>query len=156
MPVNSNFRSTSRENVHVVLRANMSISPDASAVKRVLPVVGTNSTAFGSPKTAAATARHTPTSKPCHSPFASGAANPTRPVVTPQFNLPRAFTSSIVPATAADAARPATVNAPKITDFFIFTSSWFCSIQTNSLSGTPKLTTLVDHHRLVHQFVQIL
>jgi hypothetical protein len=34
--------------------------------------------------------------------------------------LPRAFTSSIVPATAADAARPATVNAPKITDFFHF------------------------------------
>ena len=123
MPVNSNLRSTSRENVHVVLRANISISPEASAVKRVLPVVGTNSTADGSPRTAAATARQTPTSKPSHSPFASGDAKPTRPVVTPQFNLPRAFTSSIVPASAAPAVRPAMVKALIITDFFIFTSS---------------------------------
>src|SRR6056297_2620373 len=90
MPMNSNLRSASRENVHVVLRASTSISPEASAVKRVLPVVGTNCTAFGSSSTAAATARQTATSKPSHSPFASGVEKPIKPVDTPQFNVPRA------------------------------------------------------------------
>jgi len=97
----------------------MSTSPEAKAVKRVWPVVGTNSTAIGSPRTAAATARHTPTSKPSHSPLASGAAKPTRPVDTPQFNVPRDLTSSSVPAAAAPAARPAMVTAPRSTDLFI-------------------------------------
>jgi len=93
------------------------------ALKRVLPVVGTNSTADASFRTAAATARQTATSKPFHSPFASGAAKPTSPVVTPQFSLPRALTSSSVPAAAAPAASPATVSAPINTDFFMLTSS---------------------------------
>ena len=60
----------------------MSISPEANAVKRVLPVVGTNSIASESLRTAAATARHTATSKPCHTPFASGSAKPGTPVET--------------------------------------------------------------------------
>ncbi|NDH21179.1 MAG: ATPase [Rhodobacteraceae bacterium] len=70
MPVNSNFRSVSRENVQVVVRASISTSPDARAVKRVFAVVGTNSTAIASPNTAAATARHTATSIPCQTPLA--------------------------------------------------------------------------------------
>ena len=101
----------------------MSISPEANAVKRVLPVVGTNSIASESLRTAAATARHTATSKPCHTPFASGSAKPGTPVETPQFSLPRALTSSSVPAKAAPAVRPATVTAPRINEVFIFTSS---------------------------------
>ena len=73
-----------------MLRANKSTSPDASAVKRVLPVVGTNLTALPSPKTAAATARHTATSKPPQTPFASARAKPARPVDTPHLSSPAA------------------------------------------------------------------
>ena len=47
----------SRASVHVVLRLRTSISPDCSAVKRSLAVVGTKRTFFASPRTAAATAR---------------------------------------------------------------------------------------------------
>ena len=115
----SNFRSVSRENVQVVFRASMSISPDASDVKRVLPVVGTNSTAVGSPSTAAATARHTATSKPCQTPSASGSANPGTPVVTPQLSVPRSCTSASVCADAPAAERPTTANAPSHTDVFM-------------------------------------
>ena len=44
--------------------------------------------------------------------FASGSANGT-PAVTPQFSVPRAFTSSSVAALAAPVARPATVMRPE-------------------------------------------
>jgi hypothetical protein len=70
-----------------------------------------------------ATARHTATSKPCHSPLASGAAKPVRPVDTPQFSVPRACTSASVWPDAMPAARPATASVPRNTDFFMITSS---------------------------------
>ena len=90
----------SRVKVQVELRTSTSISPEASAVKRVSPVVGMNSTLVGSPSTAAATARQIATSKPLPVALASGAAKPARPVLTPHFSVPRAFTSSSVAAEA--------------------------------------------------------
>ena len=119
-----------------MFRASISISPEAKEVNRVLPVVGTNSIASESFKTAAATARHTAMSKPCHTPFASGCAKPGTPVLTPQFSLPRALTSSRVPADTMPAARPATANAPKNMVFFIFTPS-YC--QSRSGRSNPIL-----------------
>jgi hypothetical protein len=77
----------------------------------------------GSPRTAAATARHTATSKPDQLPLASGSEKPVRPVVTPQFSSPRAFTSSTVPAEAKPATMAAAESVPRNTDFFILTSS---------------------------------
>ena len=59
-----------------------------------------NSTLLESPRTAAATARHTSTSKPDHFPESSGAAKPSKPVVTPHFTYPLDCTSSKVPAIA--------------------------------------------------------
>ena len=56
-----------------------------------------------SPKIAAATARHTSTSKPAQFPASSGAAKPIRPVVTPHLRKPLFFTSSKVPAFAENA-----------------------------------------------------
>jgi hypothetical protein len=56
-----------------------------------------------SPKIAAATARHTSTSKPAQFPASSGAAKPIRPVVTPHFRNPLFLTSSRVPAFAEKA-----------------------------------------------------
>ena len=61
-------------------------------------------TLVGSPRTAAATARHRSTSKPTQLPLASGAPKPVRPVFEPQISSPRALTSSSVPAAAAPAS----------------------------------------------------
>jgi hypothetical protein len=92
----------------------------------------TNSTAIGSPKMAAATARHTATSKPSHSPLALGAAKPVRPVVTPQFSDPRSCTSASVWPDAMPAAIVATASEPRNTDFFIFTSSCWTAHASSS------------------------
>jgi hypothetical protein len=81
-PTKVNLRSTSRLKVQVEFRERTSISPEASAVKRVSPVVGVNSTFEGSLRIAAASARQTATSKPSHWPLASGAAKPARPVLS--------------------------------------------------------------------------
>ena len=104
MPTKVSCRSTSRLKVQVVLRDSMSISAERSAVKRVLPVRFLYLSLLASPNTAAATARHTSTSKPFHTPLSSGAAKPTRPVLIPQIKCPRLRTSSRVPADANDAA----------------------------------------------------
>src|SRR5690606_33416478 len=53
----------------------------------------------------------------------SGSEKPARPVVTPQFSVPRALTSSSVAAAAAPASRLVTVRAPRNTVLFIFSSS---------------------------------
>ena len=92
----------SRTSVFVTLFTSTSISPDCSAVNRLADVAGTNSTFFGSLKSATATARQTSTLNPCHSPFESGAMKPgVPPAATPHFTLPRAFTaSSVAPAMA--------------------------------------------------------
>jgi hypothetical protein len=71
-----------------VFLANTSISPEARVGNLVLPVVVVNSTLLESPSTAAATARHTSTSKPVQLPESSGAAKPSKPVVTPHFTNP--------------------------------------------------------------------
>jgi len=104
MPTKVSCRSTSRLKVQVVFRDSMSISAERSAVKRVLPVRFLYLSLLASPNTAAATARHTSTSKPFHTPLSSGAAKPTRPVLMPQIRWPRWRTSSRVPADASDAA----------------------------------------------------
>src|SRR5262245_12784408 len=74
---------TSRWKVTVVLRERTSISPDCSAVKRCAVVSGVYRTLRASPSTAAAIARHTSTSMPCHCPLASSAEKPAMPVLTP-------------------------------------------------------------------------
>src|SRR5262245_23841351 len=76
---------TSRWNVIVVMRDSTSTSPLCRAAKRWAAVSGVNRTSFASPRTAAAIARHTSTSRPRHSPCASGAENPATPVVTPHW-----------------------------------------------------------------------
>ena len=65
------------------MRDSTSTSPVWSAVKRCAAVSGVNLTFLASPSTAAAIARHTSTSRPRHSPCASGVENPATPVVTP-------------------------------------------------------------------------
>jgi hypothetical protein len=79
----------------------MSISPDFSASKRVLPVVGVYFTREESPKTAAATPWQTAGSKPTQLPASSVKAKPATPVETPHWTCPLARTSSSVPAKAA-------------------------------------------------------
>ena len=67
-------------------------------MKRTFDVVGTNSTALASPKTAAATARHTSTSIPSHTPASFGLPKPARPVLEPHISFPLSLTiSSVLP-----------------------------------------------------------
>ena len=91
-----NPRSTSREKVHVVFLDKTSISPDANAGKRVLPVRFVNLTLVASPRTAAASALQYATSKPCHLALSSVYANPGKPVLMPHCKCPRALTFSKV------------------------------------------------------------
>ena len=104
-------------------------------MKRVSPVVGVNSTFIGSPRTAAASARQTATSKPSHWPAASGAAKPARPVLTPHFSVPRAFTSSSVAPDAAPAARARAIALPKRNVCFMSSSSCWAAAMRRRGSG---------------------
>src|SRR3546814_14711203 len=99
-------RSASRDRVQVVLRASMSISPDASAVKRVLPVVEVYFTLVESPNTAAATAWHTEGSKPSQFPASSVSENPGTPVDTPHLTKPFCFQPPKFPPVAAASPPP--------------------------------------------------
>ncbi|MNF86786.1 hypothetical protein D3C84_692340 [compost metagenome] len=126
MPAKVSFRSASRVKVQELLRARTSTSPEASAVNRVCPVVGTKLTAFGSPITAAATARQTATSSPCQTPLASGADRPVLPVETPQLSFPRDFTSWRVAAQVAWEASTVMARLPmRSKDFFMGCSPLF-------------------------------
>src|SRR5690606_28879214 len=87
---------------------SMSISPDCSAVKRCGGFKGTNFTLEASPNTAAATARQTSTSRPCHSPLLSVPEKPGAEVFTPHTTWSLVLTeSSTLPACAAPPAATA-------------------------------------------------
>ena len=95
MPVNSNFRSTSRAEgpcgvtcQHVDLARSQRCKACFTGCRNEF------NSACVAQNSSCNSAAYSETSKPFHSPFASGAAKPTRPVVTPQFSLPRALTSS--------------------------------------------------------------
>ena len=105
MPAKTMPSEASRVSVHVVLRERMSISPDCSAAKRCCELSGTNLTFSPLPSTAAATARHMSTSRPCQRPLLSVDENPGADVLTPQTTSPRALTaSSVLPAWAGGAS----------------------------------------------------
>src|SRR5690606_17569226 len=82
----------SRDRLTVVDLASRSTSPDCSAGKRCTVDSGMNSTAVGSSNSAAAMARQNLTSKPCHSPWLSGAEMPGRLPSEPQISRPRSIT----------------------------------------------------------------
>src|SRR5262245_2978278 len=85
------------------MRDSTSTSPLWRAAKRWAEVSGVKRTCFASPSTAAAIARHTSTSRPRHSPCASGVENPATPVVTPHCtNFLRRTASSVGVAVAPD------------------------------------------------------
>ncbi|CAH1701960.1 hypothetical protein BOSEA1005_21659 [Hyphomicrobiales bacterium] len=124
MPVNSRPSEASRVIVQVELRTSTSTSPDWSAVKRSLAESGMNFTLFGSLKTAAATARQSSTSRPFQLPWASGTPKPARPVLEPQFRVPRCLTCASVAwaeAAVAEIARPRPAARAAATNFFIDT-----------------------------------
>ncbi len=94
--------SPSRPAVRVVFRMSTSTSPDWRAVNRCSVVSGRNSTASGSPRTAAATARQKSMSNPEKLPSASTKPNPGTASLTPQISVPRSCTAARVsPAGAA-------------------------------------------------------
>ena len=80
--------SASLESVQVVFLANISISPDVSAVNLSFALNGVYLTLSASPNTAAATALHTSTSIPVQFPDASALENPGRPCETPHLTNP--------------------------------------------------------------------
>src|SRR6516165_4072701 len=98
----------SRDDVQVELRDSTSISPDCRAVKRSLALSGRNLTLLASLKIAAASARHTSTSKPVQLPLSSGLEKPGRPWLTPQTSEPRSFTLLSVCAGADATEKPST------------------------------------------------
>ena len=79
----------------------MSISPDARAVKRCFDESGVYFTLDASPKTAAATPRHTSTSMPVQLPASSAFEKPGRPWLKPHCTKPLAFTALSVASTDA-------------------------------------------------------
>src|SRR5262245_33107375 len=103
-PANLSPSDVSRLIVQVVLRDNMSTSPDARAAKRSLAVRGVNFTFWPSLKIAAATARQKSTSRPVQLFCSSGLEKPIKPWLTPHWTKPLALTSSSVAAEAAEAA----------------------------------------------------
>jgi hypothetical protein len=80
--------SASLDNVQVVLRASISISPDVNAVNLSFALNGVYLTLSASPNTAAATALHTSTSRPVQFPDASAFEKPGKPCETPHFTKP--------------------------------------------------------------------
>jgi len=110
----------SRDNVQVELRARKSTSPDCSAVETLLRAQRLYSTLLGSPSTGGRDRLAEIDIQTGPDALIVRAPNPAKPVVTPHFTFPAAFTPSSVEAAWAAVDIPA-ISATPATKVF----RWF-------------------------------